>query len=183
MPKPTIVTRDEWTRGPQAPARQGEGADPPARRAERRASQAADGGDREGIRVRGARRGGTPHTRRSIRQEVAAHRLPFHVPVSLPIGRTRAVPPARMWSTTCRAASCISPRATRHSLLSRVRHSQESNPSSSAWDGRFRGCRRNGTDFNEDFGVTLDKTHTVYNYAPVSPPNPRAGRTKASGKA
>src|SRR5260221_379481 len=25
-----------------------------------------------------------------------------------------------------------------------------------------------GTDFNEDFGVTLDKTHTVYNYAPVS---------------
>src|SRR5258708_18463322 len=25
-----------------------------------------------------------------------------------------------------------------------------------------------GTDFNADFGVTLDKTHTVYNYAPVS---------------
>jgi len=25
-----------------------------------------------------------------------------------------------------------------------------------------------GTDFNDDFGVTLDAKHTVYNYAPVS---------------
>ncbi len=25
-----------------------------------------------------------------------------------------------------------------------------------------------GTDFNDDFGVTLDATHTTYNYAPVS---------------
>jgi predicted dithiol-disulfide oxidoreductase (DUF899 family) len=25
-----------------------------------------------------------------------------------------------------------------------------------------------GTDFNDDFGVTLDEKHTVYNYAPVS---------------
>ncbi len=25
-----------------------------------------------------------------------------------------------------------------------------------------------GTDFNYDFGVTLDGTHTIYNYAPVS---------------
>ncbi|PYP09424.1 MAG: DUF899 domain-containing protein, partial [Gemmatimonadetes bacterium] len=25
-----------------------------------------------------------------------------------------------------------------------------------------------GTDFNADFGVTLDAQHTIYNYAPVS---------------
>ena len=32
----------------------------------------------------------------------------------------------------------------------------------------FPWLSSNGTDFNHDFGVTLDATHTTYNYAPVS---------------
>src|SRR6185295_10209910 len=64
-------------RCPQAAARQGEGIHSPARRAERRAARAADGGAREGVRVRRPR--WAPHAARSVWEEAPAHGLSLHV--------------------------------------------------------------------------------------------------------
>ena len=84
---------------PQGAAGQGEGADPGARRAQRRAAHAADGRDRQAVRVRGPRRRGD--AARPLRGPPTADRRPLHVRPRA--GRTGARA-ARRAPTRCRPA-------------------------------------------------------------------------------
>src|SRR4029453_11663792 len=68
----------------QGAAPEGEGAHPPPRRAERRTAPAADGPDRDSVRLRGAGRRGDPPP--PLRRRPPAHRLSLHVRPELGAG-------------------------------------------------------------------------------------------------
>ena len=78
MSLPRIATREEWLAGPQGAADRGEGADPPARRAQHRAPQPADGRDRRRTTCSTARTA-TVAPDRPVRGPAAADHLPLHV--------------------------------------------------------------------------------------------------------
>src|SRR5436190_5845395 len=150
---------------PQAPARQGERADPSARRAERRASHAADGGDREGIRIRGA--GRAPHTRRLFgkRSQLIVYHFMFGLP---PDWEDEGCPSCSYVVDNLSGGLVhLAARDTAFAAVSRAPFAKIK-PFKQRMGWTFPWLSSFGTDFNEDFGVTLDKTHTVYNYAPVS---------------
>ena len=77
MSLPKIATRDEWLAARKELLAKEKATDQAARRAQHRAARAADGRDREGLRVRRPGRAGPPH--RPVRGPPAADHLPLHV--------------------------------------------------------------------------------------------------------
>ena len=140
----------------------GEGADQAAGRAQHRAPQPPDGRDRQGLHVRGPGRRRRPP--RPLRGPPAADHLPLHVRSRPGTRAARAAPPA---PTSCRpASSSTSTPVTRPTPWCRERHSRSSSGGrpSKGWDIPWYSSF--GTDFNYDFGVTIDESVAPdeYNY-------------------
>ena len=147
MELPKVVSAGRVAGRPRSPARQGEGGHPGARRAGRRTPPAADGPDREGLRLRGPGRKGEPA--RSLRGPPPAHRLPLHVP---PGRRTAGCPGCSLVVDNIGHLAHLHARDTSFALVSRaplanIEPYKRRMGWTVPWFSSF------GSDFNDDFGV------------------------------
>ena len=160
---------------PQGAAGQGEGAHPGPRRAERRAPRAADGRDRQGLRLRGPGRRGErcPTCSRAAASSSSA------TSCSTRAGRTaaRAARPAPTRCPTGCSRTCTP--ATPRSPSSPARRSPRSSATRRKRGWTFPWYSSFGSDFNYDFHVTLDESvaPVEYNYRTADEHERRARRT------
>ena len=183
---PKIVSQAEWLAATSSCSRRrkrrrGRG------QARRGATQAADGEDRQGVRVRGAGRQGEPA--RSVRGSPPAHPLSLHV-------RARG-----RWLADGRLPGLLDGRRPDHPLahlhardtsfamislapLPNIQALQE------AHGVDLPGTRPAASDFNDDFGVSTPKGETFglsvffrdgeKSIAPISPPDAASRRSAPS---
>ena len=112
---------------------------------------------------------------RPVRGPAAADPLPLHVRPRAGRRAARAAPPA---PTRC-PPGCMEHLAhPRHhdTCWCRARRSRSSSPGRRSRAGRSRGTRRTASDFNYDFGVTIDESR-----APLRIQLPRHGRARRAG--
>ena len=161
MSLPRIATRDEWLAARKELLAAGEGADPPARRAQRRAPQPADGRDRQGLR---ASTGPTARSRLLDLFDGRRQLIVYHFMFD------------PEWDEGCPSCTAgtdelsdgllehLHTRDTtlRHGLARAAREARalegEARAGTIPWYSSF------GSDFNYDFGVTIDESRGADQY-------------------
>ena len=167
MPKPKIVSRDEWTAArkrllvkEKELTRQRD-----ALSAERRALPMV-ALEKEYV-FEGPEAGG----RRTLRDLFGKQRqlMVYHFMFGLPPDWEDEGCPACSYVADNFAGSLVhlAARDTAFAVISRAPLAKIA-PFKKRMGWTFPWLSSNGTDFNGDFGVTLDATHTTYNYAPVA---------------
>ncbi len=174
MSLPKIASRDEWLAARTKLLAEGEGAHPAPGRAEHRAAQPADGRDRQGLRVRRARRA------RSACIDL------FEGRPQLIIYHFMFDPEWEDGCPSCTAGTDeMSPgflehlhtRDTSYAMVSRAPLAKlERWKAKKGWDIPWYSSF--GTDFNYDFGVTIDESRGVdaYNFRTKAEYEARATR-------
>ena len=163
MSLPPVVSRDEWVVARKALLGEGEGAHPAARRAERRAAPAADGRDRQGLRVRRPGREGAACSTCSTAGASSSSCTSCSTRAGTTAARAAPPAPTRSADGFIRAPAT---RATRRSrrLARAAREDRGLQGTNAGWT--FPWYSSFGTDFNYDFHVTLDESvaPVEYNY-------------------